>query len=826
MKHHVGIPDGFARWVLSHQAWVIGAVILITTLTSWMASRVPIRTTILEGFMDDQSRFLAYRERAEQFGGSSDDVIYVATQEGEDLFTPTKLNAIREAAYELMEFPEVANVACLPDAPWIYERPLSAREIFGRNVARSAIINGEELPDISRYEPPLLWPDWPDEQEYADLEAIQEATLADPFIRGILVSEDGKTQAMVVQLEPDTEVKGIELRQLLPSFLRGKDNSAPVSLRERIEAVLRKHGLGSTGVHTAGVLISQEWMVGEAIRSMLVLFPLGALVVSLLIQRVFGRMSLVALTMFISAIAVVWAVGATAAIFGEITLMVAATPLLVLVIATADTVHLASAYMTEVESGAERDEALRRTIRDVGGACLLTSVTTGVGFMSLMVVPAATIRHAALAASVGVAGALMLALTLVPIMLSWMPIRTRSERSNHGLLNRLADQLVHGCKVIATGRPRTVVLVHVVILTACGFAATRIEADADFPKRFPKGHPHRIAVEFFGAELLGANAVEVYVNFDDPATLTTVDGMAAMRRLEKQIGQVADVESIVSLPGMLRTTAELVRLPMNDGVPATDVQCSGLMEMAAQAGAASEGLLLPDHSVTRMLVRVAPTRLFKMLDIADAIERKGNTLPAGMSLEVSGMYPIVGRAATAVIDNQIKGFFLCFVSVMTIVALGLRSLKLSILSIAPNMLPLLLLAGVMGAFASVVDTDALGIAVVSFGLAVDDTIHFLHRYDIELSRDGDVRNAINNTYEYTGQAIVRTTLILGIGLLPFAFSGYLSIQMMGTYLVMVLGCAVLGDLLLLPALVLWIESWRRPQTEARRVVDAAAADAA
>jgi predicted RND superfamily exporter protein len=642
-----------------------------------------------------------------------------------------------------------------------------------------------------------------------DLEALRKAALADPFVRGILISEDTQTQAMVVQLEPDTELQGIELRQLLPSFLRMGDTSgAPASLRERIESIVAKHGLGEDGIHTAGVLISQEWMVVEAIRSMLVLFPLGALVVSLLIQRVFGRLSLVALTMFISSIAVIWAVGATAAIFGEITLMVAATPLLVLVIATADTVHLASAYMTEVESGADRDEALRRTIRDVGGACLLTSVTTGVGFMSLMVVPAATIRHAALAASVGVTGALMLALTLVPIMLSWMPVRTRREQPRLGLVNWIGDRLVVGCQVTATRWPGAVVLAHAVVLGICAVAAFQIDADADFPKRFPEGHPHRVAVEFFGTELMGANTVEVFVSLENPQDLGTADGLAALRRLERQISEVPDVESIVSLPGILRTTAALIRLPMPDGIPENNTQSEGLLAMASQAGAATNGLVLPDHSMTRMLVRVSPTRVFKMLDIAKAIEQKGDTLPRGMSLEVTGMYPIVGRAATAVIDNQVKGFFLCFVSVMTIVAIGLRSLKLSILAVAPNMLPLLLLAGVMGLFAPQVDTDALGIAVVSFGLAVDDTIHFLHRYDIELARVQNVRQAIDNTFQYTGQAIVRTTLILGIGLMPFALSGYLSIQMLGTYLVMVLSCAVLGDLLLLPALVLMIDGWK------------------
>ena len=504
MKHHVGIPDGFGRWVLSHKLWVISSVLVITWFAAFAASRVPIRTTILEGFMDDQSRFLAYRERAEKFGGSSDDVIYVATSEGDALFTPEKLNAIREAAFDLMDFPEVAAVASLPDAPWIYDRPLSTREIVGRNVARSAIEQGDELPDVSRYEPPMFWPDWPDEQQYVDMDQLREAVSKDPLVQGVLVSEDAKTQAMVIQLAPDTQVEGIELRQLMPKFLRGSEAEAkPVSLRERIEHVMRQHGLGDSGVHTAGVLISQEWMVGEAIRSMLVLFPLGALVVSILIQRVFGRLSLVLLTMFISSIAVIWAVGATAAIFGEITLMVAATPLLVLVIATADTVHLASAYMTEVESGVEAEEALRRTIRDVGGACVWTSVTTGLGFLSLMVVPAATIRHAALASSVGVAGALLLALTLVPILLSWMPIRARAERKQTGVINWLGDRLVNACHAATMRRPRTIVLIHLAVLLVCAAASLRIEADADFPKRFPLNHPHRVAVEFFGARADG-----------------------------------------------------------------------------------------------------------------------------------------------------------------------------------------------------------------------------------------------------------------------------------------------------------------------------------
>jgi predicted RND superfamily exporter protein len=121
-----------------------------------------------------------------------------------------------------------------------------------------------------------------------------------------------------------------------------------------------------------------------------------------------------------------------------------------------------------------------------------------------------------------------------------------------------------------------------------------------------------------------------------------------------------------------------------------------------------------------------------------------------------------------------------------------------------------LLGGILALTSETIDTDILGVAIISFGLAVDDTIHFLHRYDIERRRSGTIRDALAQTFGYTGSAIIRTTVILGCGLVPFAFSSYLSIRFLGTYLVFVLVCAILADLLLLPALVLLFDKEESP----------------
>jgi predicted RND superfamily exporter protein len=169
---------------------------------------------------------------------------------------------------------------------------------------------------------------------------------------------------------------------------------------------------------------------------------------------------------------------------------------------------------------------------------------------------------------------------------------------------------------------------------------------------------------------------------------------------------------------------------------------------------------------------------------------------------LSGYYSVVGNAVRETIRSQVRGFGVCLICVMAVVSIGVRSIRLSLLAVLPNVFPLVLLGGILALRFDVVDSDLFIVAFVSFGLAVDDTIHFLHRYDIEAANAPDRAQALSQTFQYTGSAIVRTTVVLGCGLMPFALSGYFSIWILGTYLVFALFCAVLGDLLLLPALLM------------------------
>jgi len=790
VPHHVVIPEAFADFVLRRRWLVVFVVVVSTAACALVALFTPVRTSITQGFMPDDVAFEEYRQAAGELGGSSDDIIFLATAEGDALFTPRVLDAVRQTARAIERLPEVRQVDAFVDAPWLApNRTLTPLEQAGLSGVRGMLESGD-VPDLPETRAAPYWPESISEQQSVELAALRTALVDLDPLTGALISQDGKSQAMVVHLAKDAPKQWL----------------APARFDDRLKQIARQHGLGSGGVYSAGVLVTEAGMIREAARSVSQLVPIGVLVICILVYAVFRRSSLVILTLAIAIPAVAWSVGATALTFGRITLLIASAPLLITVISTSDTIHIASAYAAEIQSGLTREQAIRRTIADVGGACVLTSVTTFVGFMSLMVVPAAALRHFSMAISVGTAGALLLALTLCPIAFSIIDIR-KQRAAPWGLaqINALILAFVERCKRLSLRHPRSVVALHAVVFGLSVYLTTTLTMDADLPLRFPKAHGVRSGVEFVNNEFGGANSVELYIRGSD-GVLATPEFITALERARQRLLSEPNVSRAVSIATLLHVTD--AALGFGEDEPRSATRLQGTLKLLKEAAPERlSGMLSPDGGLTRITLQTPLTRVFE-------IERLGNRaavicreeLPASVEVQATGAYSILGGAVQDILGAQYQGFTICFLTVMTIVGLGVRSVRLAALAVVPNLLPLALLGGLLWLTTEVVDPDILGVAIVSFGLAVDDTIHFLHRYDIERAKTNDVRVALEQTFDYTGLAIVRTTVILGLGLSALAFSGYLSVWFLGSYLVFVLGAAVFGDLLLLPALILLFDS--------------------
>jgi predicted RND superfamily exporter protein len=805
MMRELLIREHYVDWILVHRVRLLTLIGLVTALAVICFWPARLRVSVLQGLMSDRSQVEQFRERAELFGGASDDLIYVATTEGPQLFSVEKFRAIRLAARELEASSEIKRVVAITDLPRVNSlQRRSAREVIGRTILRNKLARGEvPVQEAASQSLALYWPKDHARQRQVDFAVLRREMLQDSLASRLL-SSDGDSQAMLIWLDGGSDLH----------------NLPQTGIRQLIRSTLARHQLGADGFYCAGTLVIQDWMFGEALLALKVVLPVTAGVMALLVYLIFRRVSYVLLNLLIAGIAILWTLGVAAIMYGEITLLVAATPALVLIISTADTIHLTSAYVAELESGLRQDQAIRKMFREVGGACLLTSVTTLVGFLSLMVVPAVMVRQMALACAVGVASALLLALALVPVALTVLkPPKTHQMATSR--INLGIDRAVSVCRQLSLRHPRIVVLVHAMVMTSAVVIALPIQFDADLPARFRSSHPLRESIEFFNRQFMGTTAVELFVKAD-PDTLFSPELTVGLEELERQLKSDAEVRDVVSVVTLYRMVKQLIGVNDQSDFALSPRFAEAAYRLVAQnSPLAARSVAAPQAGLLRIIVQVTPTSVLTVLDDAERMEEIARgVLPEEVSVTSSGYCSVIGQAVRVVLVSQAQGLLICLVSVTCVLMIGIGSVRLSLLALFPNILPLVLLGAILKLSFDVVDTDVLAVAIVSFGLAVDDTIHFLHRYDTERRRTSGSEQALQKTFSYTGRAIVRTTIILSLGLLPFGLSGYLSIRMLGTYLVFVLGCAVLGDLLLLPSLVLLFDRQGKASAGGRGIVGA------
>jgi len=795
MSEHWSLPDWFCRGILQHRVKIVASIALITLGALLALTQVKLSNSLVQSYMADFGEFKIYQERAQLLGGDSDDILYIATREGEALFTAEKLNAIRAAAQELEALPEVLRVVSLPDLPRLNpNRGLGLREQFRIGAARTLLLKGKAPPIEDQIEIEHYWPDDPDEQAEVDLAALKEEMKSDAQVASIALSRDATAHAMVVRLHNGQELSPGEQRLL----------------RHRIDEILEKHRLGlrdpgsaEPGVYMAGIIISQGWMLSEMRFAILALFPIGAIIICAIVYAFFHRVSVVVMTMLIAVISIIWALAATAIVFGELSVLVGATPLLILVLSTSDTIHLSSAYYTELGRGLNREEALLKTMRDVGGACILNSITIFDGFLSLMLIPVTTTRHLALSSAVGVASALLLAMILIPIAFSYLPaVPLPSKKEGLGFINALADWLLGWSRHLCMKHPYLMLGANLLLVGASIYAMWGMHFDPDFVQRFPRGHALRQSVEFFDKEMSGTTVIEVFLT-TDPQRLLEPQTLLAIAEFEQRVKDVPGVRSARSVNTIFQLVDSTVDYGTDTGLPATRETAAASLTMAAQLDESLvRSMIAEERGITRLLVQAQPTAFMEILKLSEQIERLGQTVfPKEVQVETSGYFPIIGRSVRQIVNNQLQGFALCFVTVALIMTWGLRSIKLGLLALPANVVPLIFLGGWLGATLEIVDSDIIAIAVLSFSLAVDDTIHFFHRFQIELAATGDKLKALDATYQYTGRATVQTTFILGAGLAPFALSGLMTVNMLGTYLVLTLVAAMVAELLITPALL-------------------------
>ncbi len=787
------IEDLLDRWVdytLRHRPLVILGVLLVTATLGWSASRLPFMTAYRDYVPPDTVGMDAWEAARARFGG---DEVVLLSLEADDHFTASGLARLDRITRRLAEQPMVERVTSLTNAQQVW--------------------TDSEDPDAGLFVETYL-------RQGVTPEALKAGVLDDPLLADWLVSRDARTVVIAVQYvatrddvaarqeirrEVDrrtASLPGIDIqRDQAGGRARLLDLSKQMASLELVDLVAAE-GFPPERIHAIGFLHTVASVYDEMVLNLQVILPLVVGMTALVLFLLLRRFVDVALVFVCLLPAVVWAVGLGGLLFGRITILTSLAPAMVHVVGISDVVHLVTQFRQELTRGAAKEQAIRLAFRHVGAACLFTSFTTLVGFGSMAFLPMAMLRELGVFAAFGVATAFVLAFLICPVALSHLrpeaivPRPSRATEHLFAVLRRVARGL--------RPRARAMMLMGVVATVVATGAVSQLEVDTSLVRNFAPGHPVRGGAatleRAFGSSvefeiLIDANGPD---GLKEPQTVTKLIQLQEDMEADPRIGKTMSIADLVTRLHSVISPDAFAERP----VPESKGQIAQYLLLYELSGGRDlHSLVDPSFQHARMVVRAVETSAEHAVELANDIETMArNVMPGNVSVRANGMPVLLGRLSSRIRSASLLGFGVAMLLMGALVALLFRSIRVGLLSLVPNVLPVALGVGGVVVFCGQADSDVFSFMAIGIGLAVDDTIHFLARYRIERVAGRDRPAAVEATMLGAGHGIIRTSVVLIAGFLPYLISNYQTTITLGIMLPVTVASALVLDLTLVPAM--------------------------
>jgi uncharacterized protein len=642
-----------------------------------------------------------------------------------------------------------------------------------------------------------------------EAEPIRKALAGHPLYVDRIVGRDSDAVAFLVPLESSEDTP---------------KNRA--KLAGQLEEAFGKFAEAEEKVWLDGVLITRPRILRLIRQDMVRIFPAGAVVLIVVTALWFRDLRATLMTLGVVGGAVLWTLASMALLGIPLSLISASViPVLLLVAGVGDAVHLLSAYRRARRGGEEPREATATALDHTFGPCLLTSMTSAAGFAALLTSDVPLVAQLGLPAAIGIGLAFVITFLGLPPLLArgWVSAGTQRGAWGEALAGRIEGWVA--------ARPETFVLVGVGVILACAWGAAQVRVESRMLGDFAEDHPLRTTRAHFEERLGGVSAIEVFVRPGPEATWHTglAEGELPTRYLELDA-----MEGIAALTSSLRSPefrarGTLAVLSLSDYLIdmhyVLEDRVAGSRILPPSKAAAAQFLLLyegaspqdpttdllhPDRDRQRVQVRIQNLATPEFFALAEAIEAEARArLPKDLEVRVTGNTFMIQAAHQSLIRNLALGLGIALLAVFSAVLIGTRSLRLACLGLIPNVFPLLLAGAAMAAGGVELRLATSVIFCVVFGIAVDDTIHFLaalKQHEGEGAR-GQVRAALRGT----GSALVATTAILVGGLGTLSLSDVLANRLFGALSALALLGALVADLFFLPALLLWRSGEESPR---------------
>lgn len=616
-----------------------------------------------------------------------------------------------------------------------------------------------------------------------------------PFFNNLLFNKNTGTIRTIIYLKKDI-VNTIERKDFVFNIL----NPTIEKFEKENSINVRVSGMPYVRTMNSQNIIDEIWI-----------FLILAFAVTTLIFFFFFRsFRATFITMVVVSIGVIWAFGFIGWFRYEISVLMALIPPLIIVIGVPNCIFLINKYQQEVRSHGNQAKSLQRVISKIGNATLMTNVTTASGFGTFIFTKSQLLNEFGIIASINILAIFMLSLLIIPIIYSFLP-KPKDKHLKH-LEKRWIERIVDWMENTVRHKRIAVYASTVVLMVASIIGVYMIKVSGSLIEDMPKGKPFFKDIIFFEKEFGGIMPLEIIVDTKRKKGVMKLSTLKRMDRLNEIIDEIPELSPSVSVVNLIKYSKQAYYNgnPKYYQLP-TNQERSFILSYTKNSNANSDLLnnfVDSTGQYARITTFMKDIGTDKMARIEERLQaRIDNEFPKeNYSVTLTGKALVFLKGTNYLIRNLVISLSLAILLISLFMAWMFRSVQMIVISLIPNVLPLLVTAGLMGYLGVPIKPSTILVFSIAFGISVDDTIHFLAKYRQELQANHwKVRKSVYAALRETGVSMFYTSVVLFFGFLVFIVSSFGGTIALGGLVSVTLLFAMVSNLLLLPSLLLSLE---------------------
>jgi predicted RND superfamily exporter protein len=664
------------------------------------------------------------------------------------------------------------------------------------------------------------WPEKP-----VNLLELKQQVLNNPFYLNHIISNDGRIAAVVIETVAAVD-ESLGEEQILAEF--GEDileNQRPSKPKlyfsekenrkvvEAVNRVVNRYQSNRFHLTASGGPVIIDAFNRTTLKDVRLFIVLSLLAVALFIGLLFRRMSGVILPLLIINASLFSTLGIMALFGVPIKLPTTIIPAFLLVVGVCDAVHILAIFFRHFDLGKTKEDAIVYAFGHSGLAIVLTSLTTIAGLLSFSVAELSAIAEIGYFAAAGVMLALVYTIIMLPALIALTPLKqTRIKVQKHSFMDRMLRSVAD----FTARRPCMIIIFSLVIFAIFLPAVFQLKFSHNVVEYFPDHMPYRPDLRYIDQELKGSLTLEIVLDTGredgiyEPWILNRIELVG--RKIKKINGADISVGKVFSITDILKEIHQALnenneafyRIPQHRDVIAQEFllfENSGTDDL--------ERITDSQFKKTRITVKTSWVDSVVCKDfMRDIYYQLQNVFKDKVDATITGLLALLARTVSAAIYSMAKSYILALMAITLMMILLMGDVKIGLLSMVPNLIPIIITMGLMGFMYIPLDLNSLMIGSIALGIVVDDTVHFIYNFQKYYNRRGDPYYAVQKTLLGVGRALVITSLVLATGFFILMFSSLKNLLNFGFFTGLTVLIALLADFVLAPALLIMINPRR------------------